>query len=69
MKVCFRSGVRVVAREAPIFRDFSAKDFKVLDSGALELSGPERMTLAPGTWVSATFILTEEGEPGSGGSA
>jgi hypothetical protein len=68
MRVVFRSGVRVREPEAPIAREFPAKEFKVLDNGALELSGPERVTFAPGAWLSVAFILSES-DADAGGSA
>lgn len=61
MKVVVRHGVRVVGNDAlRTVRDFPFKDFKVLDSGAVELSGPQRLTLAPGIWSSVSFIVAEE---------
>lgn len=70
MKIVVRRGVRVVANNAlGTVQDFPFKDFKVLDSGAIELSGPQRLTLAPGIWSSVCFILGEDGEADADGGS
>lgn len=58
MKSFFRVGVRVYDGEETA--EFPARDFKVLENGALELGGPLRMTIAPGAWKTVQFILAED---------